>query len=106
MLLAPRGYWDEMGTIEQETQEDSIGTGQQRIFSWKTGWRMFLDNPIAGVGPANSPWRFGEYEGEGGFNSRNYSGRQMHSVYFTLLSELGSVGTILFALMLLYSVMF
>jgi O-antigen ligase len=106
--FAPEGYWDDMGTIADET-DNPYSTGNDRLYSWKAGWRMFLDHPILGVGPANFPWNFADYEpkggfgGHGGMEGRLHGGRVAHSLYFTLIPELGSIGTILFAGMILSS---
>jgi O-antigen ligase len=100
-LTAPATYWDEMATIQkQNTQE---GTGGERWYSWKCGWRMFLDNPIIGVGQGNFPWNFERYEPPEGYEGRLHGGREAHSIYFTLIPELGVVGTILFCTLLGYS---
>jgi O-antigen ligase len=106
--FAPKGYWDRMNTITTDT-DDPYGTGQDRIYSWKAAWKMFLDYPILGVGPGNFPWNFSDYEPSGGFGGhdgmegRLHTGRAAHSLYFTLIPELGTVGTILFTWMLLSS---
>jgi O-antigen ligase len=92
---APEEYWKKIELLKQGTEET---TGQLRLFYWKTAWKMFLDNPILGVGPGNFPWRIGEYEPPGGFQGRHHEGRLAHSLYFTLISELGLVGTILFGI--------
>lgn len=99
--LAPQRFWERMGTIEEETQ--GTGTGQERIYSWKIGWEMFLDNPILGVGAGNFNWNFARYESGEGFAGRLHGGRAAHSLYFTLMPELGTVGTVLYAWMLLSS---
>lgn len=108
LQFAPEGYWDRMNTITTDT-DDPYGTGQERIYSWKAGWKMFLDYPILGVGPGNFPWNFESYEPPEGFGAtaidtgRFNGGRAAHSLYFTLIPELGIVGTILFAWMVLSS---
>ena len=109
-LVAPSGYWREMGTISEETSQkdeklqQQVGTGAQRIYSWKLGWGMFLDNPILGVGQGNYPWNVIEQEEKMGilWKTRSLGGRAAHSLYFTLLSELGLVGTVLFSLIIIY----
>jgi O-antigen ligase len=95
LIRAPQAYWEKIQLLKQGTEET---TGQLRLFYWKTAWKMFLDNPILGVGPGNFPWRIGEYEPPGGFQGRHHGGRQAHSLYFTLVAELGLVGTILFGM--------
>jgi O-antigen ligase len=89
--VAPSSYWDHVSTI-QNTQE---GTAKGRIDSWMAAWRMFKDNPI-GVGPGQFAIHFPEYQGDA-FGSHNMWGREAHSLWFTLLAELGIPGAILFA---------
>ncbi|MGH8579635.1 MAG: O-antigen ligase family protein [Gammaproteobacteria bacterium] len=100
-LTAPATYWDEMSTIQKESTHE--GTGGERWYSWKCGWQMFLDNPILGVGQGNFPWNFERYEPPEGNEGRFHGGREAHSIYFTLIPELGVVGTILFFTLLGYS---
>lgn len=94
----PDSYWDEMRTITEEGTTE--GTGGHRIYMWKGAWAMFLEHPLAGVGPGNFPVRFGEYEPPGGHRGRSEAWRAVHSVYFTLLPELGLAGCLLFIGML------
>lgn len=95
--FAPPSYWGEIESLKEGT-EDETATG--RIYMWKIAWRMFLDNPVIGVGQGNVPWRFREYEIAAGFEDglkgRSRAGRATHSLYFTLLPELGIVGTLLY----------
>jgi hypothetical protein len=106
-LNAPPAYWDQVRSIQKENVQE--GTGAARWYTWKCGWRMFLDYPVIGVGQGNFPFRFGEYEppegiyGGGIYGYKSYAGRAAHSIYFTLLPELGTVGTILFFSLLYYS---
>ena len=93
-LVAPEKYWDEVKSIKKENIEE--GTGATRWYTWKCGWDMFLDNPIIGVGQGNFPWNFERYEPSEGFKGRLHGGRAAHSLYFTLLPELGLVGTFIF----------
>ncbi len=101
-LFAPDQYWDEIRSTTSD-EEMQKGTGAQRLYAWGIGWDMFLANPIIGVGQGNYPWTFKEYEGLTSWSGRSLGGRQAHSAYFTLLPELGLVGTCLF-LGLLWSV--
>jgi probable O-glycosylation ligase (exosortase A-associated) len=108
LQFAPKGYWDEMNTITTDADNPN-GTGQGRMYAWKAAWKMFLDYPILGVGPDNFPWNFSDYEPPGGFGGNaseeghTNGGRAAHSIYFTVIPELGTVGTILFAWMVLSS---
>jgi O-antigen ligase len=65
---------------------------------------MFLDNPVMGVGQGNFPYVFRKYEveaghGEEGYHGRSVAGRAAHSIYFTMLPELGMIGTGIFLVM-------
>jgi len=89
-------YMEEMKTITN-TQER---TAHDRLYSWRRGWEMFLDNPIIGVGSGNYPWRVADYERKSPEytpNMRLHGGRAAHSLYFTLIPEYGLIGTALFA---------
>lgn len=92
-------YLNEMQTITDT--EDS--TRNDRMYSWRRGWEMFLDNPVLGVGASNYPWRVVEYEQRSDEYRRGeqrlHGGRVAHSLYFTLIPELGLVGIGLFTAM-------
>ena len=106
-IAAPPTYWDEVRSISTEnTEENRYGTGAQRVYAWKIGWRIFLDNPIIGVGQGNYPWRVGETEDIMGvqWQQRSLAGRAAHSLYFTLLPELGIVGVVLFICLIVFSI--
>ena len=97
LSFAPPEYWKEMNTIAQEGTKS--GTGLERIKLWKAGWKMFLDHPIIGVGPNNyGVWLPYYYPGRIGYRMW---GRAAHSVYVTILSEMGIVGVLLFLAMLI-----
>ena len=102
VAAAPERYWDEVESIQHGTADP---TGKSRKFLWEIGWVMFLDNPIVGVGQGNFPFRFREYEIASGFelgmDGTSRAGRAAHSLYFTLLPELGLAGTTIWSLMLL-----
>jgi probable O-glycosylation ligase (exosortase A-associated) len=103
LVATPQKYWDEMSTITTSHQKGD--TGAQRMYSWKLGWYLFLDNPILGVGPFNYPFRAHEYEtSEGDGVGFHIYGRVAHSLYFTLLPEVGTVGTLIFAGMVIHGV--
>ena len=88
-VTADQNYWDRMSTIENTDE----GTAKERIDSWQAGWEMFKDNPL-GVGPGNFPVRFPEYQPN--LMPRNMWGRAAHSLWFTLLPELGIPGVLLY----------
>jgi probable O-glycosylation ligase (exosortase A-associated) len=94
--FAPEGYWERMNTIQQEYSGEKVGSGAERQYEWEVGWKMFLANPIVGVGQGNFPWEFNNYEEGDKFQGRSVAGRAAHSLYYTLLPELGLVGTLMF----------
>lgn len=78
-------------------------TGKDRIELWKVGWKAFVDNPVIGVGQGNMPVVMNKYrfdKSEESFWTHDMWGRMTHSVYLTLLPELGVIGTIIFVLIL------
>jgi hypothetical protein len=65
---------------------------------------MWLDNMVLGVGASNSAFLIGRYQPtdfEGReYNERDWSGLALHSAWFTLLSEHGIGGILIFGTML------
>ncbi len=105
VIMAPPQYWYEVRSITE--QGTSKGTGEARIYTWTIGWHIFLENPIMGVGQGNFPYVFGEYEREvtgsdDPFHGRSVAGRAAHSIYFTMLPELGLIGTFTILAMIFY----
>jgi putative inorganic carbon (hco3(-)) transporter len=92
-FAADEGYWARMQTIHDTDQ----GTAKERLDSWSAGWEMFKDHPF-GVGPDNFPIYFPDYQPEG--MRHNMWGRAAHSLWFTLLPELGIPGVILYSLLI------
>lgn len=105
-MLAPKSFLDEMSTLRQGTQESTAGA---RIYFWTIAVREFLDHPVIGVGVVNYGIWLPDYVRPDdtmpdGSEIRGYTrvyGRVAHSIYFTLLAELGITGVVLFTLMLL-----
>ena len=80
------------------------GTGEDRWYLWKLAWKVFLDYPIIGVGQGNISWNIGKYQPlEDLKYRRGVAGKAVHSLYFTLIPELGIIGILLFSGMLYYS---
>lgn len=100
--LIPERFTKEMSTIFVDSGDDS--TREDRFEFWGYGWDMFLDNPILGVGAQNFPWTVPYYQMRRPDYNPNrvtlYGGRPAHSLYFTLIPELGSAGIIVFLLIL------
>jgi len=102
IALASAGpqYWEEMGTIT----DTSEATADTRLELWTIASRMFAANPVFGVGPGNFRWNVGIYQSA---EQLEKFGRDLtysilvHSTYFEILSELGAVGALLFALVVI-----
>jgi O-antigen ligase len=98
VFLVSDEYWNEMATLQQGTKEDTAST---RIYLWTNAFKIFMHHPIIGVGPENAPiWVTTYDKTERG--ARDW-GRALHSVYFTLLAELGLVGVFLYFAILYYN---
>jgi O-antigen ligase len=105
VLAAPEKFGDSVSSITEEGSQS--GTGRERVYTWGIAWDMFKGNPLFGVGQGNAPWEFRKYEIAAGFEEgllgRSRAGRAMHSIYFTMLPELGLFGTFLIGFMIYYS---
>ena len=100
LVLAPEKYWDEMASSTSDETMSEQGTGGARLYTWGIGMKMFYANPIIGIGQSNFPWTSGIYEAGETFNDRSFAGRQAHSAWVTLISELGLVGIVVIGGML------
>ena len=89
-VVAPSSYWDEMRTITERG-----GTRQDRMELWEVAANVYRENPVFGVGPSNINWVLNDYQ-EFDPETRSFGGRAVHSLYYTLLPELGTVGGLLF----------
>lgn len=101
LVLAPATYWDEIASSTSEETMGVDGTGGARLYTWGIGMDMFFSNPIIGIGQSNFPWTFELYEAGQTFHERSFAGRQAHSAWVTLISELGLVGIVIVGAMLL-----
>jgi O-antigen ligase len=104
-IFFPAGaFWAEIRSVFEEGTES--GTGSDRITLWRAAWKVFLANPILGVGPNNfGPFaaEYFDYGEVGGdyMNPVTLYDRDLHSVYFTVLSESGMIGVVTFIVLLI-----
>ena len=99
MIFAPDKYWNEIESIGDRKD----ATADHRIELWKIATRMYLDNPVLGVGPGNFRWRIGDYQTQEQIDhfGRSLAGSAIvHSTYFEVLSETGTVGLVSFLSMI------
>jgi putative inorganic carbon (HCO3(-)) transporter len=90
-------------SVERVTHpEQGGGTGREDL--WKVGWRMVKDKPVAGVGAGNFPVASIHYVLRPGKTDRDEiivdKKKVAHNIYLTVLSELGTIGFALFAVIL------
>jgi hypothetical protein len=100
LVLAPEKYWDEIASSTSEETIGEEGTGGARLYTWGIGMKMFFANPIIGVGQKNFPWAFDTYQAGMTFHTRSLAGREAHSAWVTLISELGLSGIVIIGAML------
>ena len=91
------------GSVQRVTHpERGGGTGREDL--WRVGWRMVKDKPVAGVGAGNFPVASIHYLLRPGASNRDEiivdKQKVAHNIYLTVLSELGTIGFGLFALIL------
>lgn len=103
-MLVPHDYVEEMATI----QNTDKGTADTRRFLWATAWNIWKEHPIIGVGGSNFNFVAGRYTPKDDprwqtpdYQERDWSGTTVHSTYFQFLSEMGTVGTTLYAVMVI-----
>jgi O-antigen ligase len=96
-ILFPGGaFWTEMKS--SFTEGKSEGTGNDRWELWMASLKVWEENPLFGAGTNNfgpeaariiEP---GEIGADYKYNPKTLYERQLHNIYFQLLSELGLVG--------------
>ena len=98
-------YSQRLSSMVAETTGEQEGTGALRKQHWAIARRMFYDNPILGVGFKNYNWNIPSYQTEQQYETlgRSLAGFAAHSLYFTVLAELGAAGVLIFAAILWYN---
>ena len=93
LYYAPPVFFEDMSTLQQGTQEQ---TANDRLYLWGIAMDMFHDHPMLGVGPANYPYYFFDYEQGVRYS---HGGRVAHSTPIEFLAETGIVGMAIFLLL-------
>jgi O-antigen ligase len=101
-------YSDRIASIIAETQgqgDNVTGTGELRREHWAIARAMFRDYPIFGVGLGNYMWKSPMYQSDKQYAriGRSLGGFAAHSLYFTLLAELGIAGFLIFGAILWFN---
>lgn len=93
-------FYNEIVSAFAEGTEE--GTGNDRWVLWNVAIRVWTEHPIFGVGAGNvgayasGLYQPGELGGDYSMNPGSLYGRSLHNVYFTILSEQGLVGVLVF----------
>ncbi|UCE67752.1 MAG: O-antigen ligase family protein [Candidatus Zixiibacteriota bacterium] len=95
-LFAPASYWEEAETIQEIDQ----GTANARIEYWKTAFRMFIDNPVVGVGAGNGGIHMPAYI-RGVKDPNTQWGRAFHGTFPQIIAELGVLGSFFYFSMII-----
>jgi len=108
LFLVPSKYTERIRTLniffqtDQDSglsQDESIESRREKML---TGFAMFTDNPVLGVGFANYSDNYWEYAGNLGLeaSARNLTAertqREPHSLYIEIMAETGLLGIITF----------
>jgi probable O-glycosylation ligase (exosortase A-associated) len=91
----PPAYVKDMQGID----DPNDSTADERLWSWSIGWVIYKHNPVLGVGASNYQWTNHLYATESPMyrpDRKILGGRVAHSLYFTLIPELGTVGIVIF----------
>jgi probable O-glycosylation ligase (exosortase A-associated) len=97
LMFAPTSYWKEMETVTDVNES----TADERIRSWEAAFRMFLDNPIIGVGGGNAGVHLPNYI-QGTTNTARMWGRAVHGTFPEVLADTGALGTAMYLLMMFF----
>jgi O-antigen ligase len=87
----PQSFWDRMASIT-DAEKDQTGSREERKLLMEQAWLVFLERPITGVGAG----QFKNY-GPPGQGER---WRETHNVLLQVMAELGVVGIIAFAFLI------
>lgn len=75
--------------METTTDMDN-STINHRLDAWDASVKIFIDNPIFGIGPMNISYQVNKYIEKNA--KRKHSGNIAHSIWFTALAEGGIIG--------------
>ncbi|MBE0645919.1 MAG: O-antigen ligase family protein [Bacteroidetes bacterium] len=96
-LIAPRQYRERLSLMftTQKTElkgetggEAVVQSNQSRMRMWRTGWQMFLDHPVVGVGDGEMYMMYREYVPD----AIKDEGGHLHNTYIHVLATHGAVG--------------
>lgn len=107
LLIVPvlsDSYWTRMGTISTATEdaETANETSEGRIHFWRVAVEMANAHPFTGIGHNAYSALYDVYD----FSEGEYGlGRAVHSSWFSVLAEYGYPGLVLFAMIIVHSLL-
>jgi putative inorganic carbon (HCO3(-)) transporter len=101
--ILPKGYLDRILTLDDAVED--TGVQQEQSLKGRTGEmiagaQMYLDYPLLGVGPGNFGAHYLSYSFRLGIDNRTVA-RRTHNLYLEIAAEKGSLGLIVFFVMVL-----
>lgn len=99
-ILYPGQFWAEISSVFDEGTTE--GTGEDRWVLWSAAWEVYLNHPILGTGPGNwgvfasTHFVAGELGSRYVNNPTMLYNRSLHSEYFRILAEQGTLGIMAF----------
>lgn len=94
VYVVPSDVWDRLGSIEKLTSTETIaeadeeGSAAERFRILQTGWAIFADNPVSGVG-------LGGYQLANAMYDPGLGAKDAHNTYLHLAAETGAVGLVI-----------
>lgn len=102
-LAAPQGYWNQMQTLTEPTDDYNWTSPYGRKAVAERGLEYMLDNPVTGVGVGNFPRAEGllaEVSQQRKAAGQGYRWTAAHNSYVQIGAELGIPGLILYCVLL------
>lgn len=99
-LLVIGMFWTRSSGDFSDMKHD--GSVQERMVTLEAGGRMFLHNPLLGIGPGDSSVAYALYAGMEA-NCHCHDQLVVHNAYIQVLAELGLIGAIPFMLFMFVS---
>ncbi len=82
------------------SEEIAKSSAESRLEGLEDGWRLFIENPILGIGPGGSAYARVKYHDDYYDEEGEVKILQLHNLYGQVVSEIGGIGAILFFLLL------
>jgi O-antigen ligase len=94
VLLAPGGLMERVtnmfATQQGEVATSTVASNQYRMRMWETGWRMFLSDPLTGVGEGRMYEQYRTWVPD----AQKDEGGHLHNTYVHILATHGAPGLV------------